>query len=331
MTPEDKELFPNDEELEIDLRQILKTLGKRSRFIIGLTLLLGLAAGLINYFVLTPIYQADTLLRFSQATEKLQTNPNAVISQGSEPEAFTKPVLTMNTHLAQIKSRALMQRITDALILEGYAPVGLAEMIEASIVKDSNLIQVKVQNSDPVLAARIANALSDQYMKLLNEKTQEQINSSVTFLRNQKEITKQQLAEAQEAYRGYSASPTGAAQTEKEDLQREINRLNQALVTLDGQIANTLIARSVDLGDSSMVVMSAAAVPNAPIKPNKTMNVALALVLGLIIFTLLAFVLEYLDNTVKTTEAFQEMNLTVLGVIPKDGSHKRSRSKYGGY
>jgi capsular polysaccharide biosynthesis protein len=329
--PEDNELNPNDEELEIDFRQILKTLGKWSRFIIGLTLLVGLAAGLISHFVLTPIYQADTLLRFSQATEKLQTNPNAAVTPGSELDAYTKPVLTMNTHLAQIKSRALMQRITDALKLEGYAPVGLAGMIEASIVKDSNLIQVKVQNSDPVLAAKIANTLSDQYLQLLNEKTQEQINSSVTFLSNQKEITKKQLAEAQAAYREYSASPTGAALTEKEDLQREINRLNQALVTLDGQIASTLIARSVDLGDSSMVVMSAAAAPTSPIKPNQPLNVAIAIVLGLILFTLLAFVLEYLDNTVKSTESFREMDLTVLGVIPKDGSHKRSRSKHGGY
>lgn len=323
MTPEDNELNISDEETEIDFRQILKTLGKWSRFIIGLTLLVGLAAGLISHFVLTPIYQADTLLRFSQATEKLQTNPNAAVSPGSELDAYTKPALTMNTHLAQIKSRALMQRITDVLILEGYAPTGLAGMIEASIVKDSNLIQVKVQNSDPVLAARIANTMSDQYLKLLNEKTQEQIDSSVTFLSNQKEITKQQLAEAQAASRGYSASPTGAAVTEKDELQREINRLNQVLVTLDGQIANTLIARSVDLGDSSMVVMSAAAVPTAPIKPNQLLNVAIALVLGLILFTLLAFVLEYLDNTVKSTESFREMNLSVLGVIPKDGSHKR--------
>lgn len=323
MTPADYELYPNgeEEEIEIDLRQILKILGKWSRFIIGLTLLLGLAAGLISHFVLTPIYQADTLLRFTQATEKLQTNPNAAVNPGNELDAYTKPVLTMNTHLTQIKSRVLMQRITDALILEGYSPGGLAEMINVSVVKDSNLIQVKVQNSDPVLAARIANTLSDQYLQLMNEKTQEQINSSVTFLSSQKDITKKQLAEAQSG---------GTTLVAKEDLQREIDRLKQTIVTLDGQIANTLIARSVDLGDSSMVIMSAAAVPTAPIKPNQMMNVIIAILLGLICFTLLAFVLEYLDNTVKTTEDFREMNLSVLGVIPKDGSDTRKRFANGG-
>src|SRR5450830_196075 len=103
-----------------------------------MALLLGLAAGLISHFVLTPVYQADTLLRFTQATDKLQTNPNAAVSPGSELDAYTKPVLTMNTHLSQIKSRALLQRISEVLILEGYAPGGLAGMIDVSIVKDSN-------------------------------------------------------------------------------------------------------------------------------------------------------------------------------------------------
>lgn len=306
-----------EEELEIDLRQILAVLKKWHRMIITLTILSGLVAALVSHYLMTPIYQADTLLRFSQATDKLQTNPNAAANTGSELDSYVKPVLTMNTHLAQIKSRELMQRIIDELHLPGYSPNTLAGMIDASIVKDSNLISVKVDSAYPFLASSIANTLSEQYLQLMNEKTQEQINSSVTFLTSQKQLTDQQLVTAQAALKKMPAKPTGAALADKEDLQREIDRLKQTSATLNEQIANTLIAKSVDMGDSSMVIMSAAAVPTAPFKPNLVQNVLIAMVLGLMLFTLLAFILEYLDNTVKTPDDFKDMQLSVLGVIPQ--------------
>lgn len=307
-----------EEEFEIDLRQILAILNKWRLMIITMTILTALSAGLISYYVLTPIYQADTLLRFSQATDKLQTDPSATTNNSIDLGNYVNPVLTMNTHLAQIQSRALMQRIIDELNLAGYSPNSLAGMIDASIVKDSNLIQVKVDSSDPVQASLIANTLSDQYLKLMNEKNQEQIKSSVTFLTNQKELTNQQLANAQVALKQYPANPKAEDVVARDALQLEVDRLTQTSGTLNKQIADTLIAKAVDLGASTMVIMSAAAVPSAPIKPNKVQNVIIALVLGLMIFTLLAFLLEYLDNTVKTRDDLREMQLSVLGIIPQE-------------
>lgn len=327
MAQPDQEVLVNDEEIYIDLRQILKILGKWSRFIIGFTILAGLAAGLVSYYLLTPIYQADTLLRFSQATEKLATNPNAAMNADGGIDAFTRPILTMNTHLTQIKSPALSQRIDAALAREGFAPGGYT--MEASVVKDSNLIEIKVHSSDPVLAARAANTLSDQYRRLMDEKNQEQINSSVTYLTTQKEVTWQQLVQTQETLKKYQASPTTNTAAERQELQNTIDRLQQTMLTLDKQVSETLIAKSVDLGDSSMVVMSEATVPTEPVKPNLVQNVAIAVVLGLFLFTLLAFLLEYLDNTVKTTDDFREMELSVLGIIPDNESGHR-QSYYGG-
>lgn len=327
MAPSDQEFLANDEEIYIDLRQILKILGKWSRFIIGLTLLAGLAAGLVSHYLLTPIYQADTLLRFSQATEKLATNPNAAINPDAGIDAYIQPVLTMNTHLTQIKSPALSQRIDAALARDGYEPGGYT--MQASVVKDSNLIEIKVQSSDPVLAAKAANTLSDQYRRLMDEKNQEQINSSVTYLTTQKEVTWQQLVQTQETLKKYQASPSTNTAAERQELQNTIDRLQQTMLTLDKQVSDTLIAKSVDLGASSMVVMSEATVPTEPIKPNLVQNVAIAVVLGLLLFTLLAFLLEYLDNTVKTTDDFRELYLPVLGIIPDDESGSR-QSYYGG-
>ncbi|NLN88496.1 MAG: hypothetical protein GX133_13045 [Syntrophomonadaceae bacterium] len=327
MAQSNQELLVNDEEIYIDLRQIIKILGKWSRFIIGLTILAGLAAGLVSHYLLTPIYQADTLLRFTQATEKLATNPNAAMNADGGIDAYTRPILTMNTHLTQIKSPALSQRIDAALARDGYMSGDYT--MAASVVKDSNLIEIKVESSDPVLAARAANTLSDQYRRLMDEKNQEQINSSVTYLTTQKEITWQQLVSTQETLKEYQVRPNTNTAAERQELQNTIDRLQQTMLTLDKQVSDTLIAKSVDLGDSSMVVMSEATVPAQPVKPNLIQNVAIALVLGLFLFTLLAFLLEYMDNTVKTTDDFREMELSVLGIIPDNESGHR-QSYYGG-
>lgn len=55
-----------------------------------------------------------------------------------------------------------------------------------------------------------------------------------------------------------------------------------------------------------------------PVKPKPLLNMAIALVVGLMAGVGLAFLLEYLDNTIKTEEDIQNiLKLPILGVIPK--------------
>ncbi|MEW6242824.1 MAG: Wzz/FepE/Etk N-terminal domain-containing protein [Bacillota bacterium] len=57
--------------------------------------------------------------------------------------------------------------------------------------------------------------------------------------------------------------------------------------------------------------------PILPVRPRPKLNLAIAGVLGLMIGVLVVFLLEYLDNTIKTPEDVQRyLNLPVLGVIP---------------
>ncbi|WP_409252150.1 YveK family protein [Bacillus sp. SCS-153A] len=56
----------------------------------------------------------------------------------------------------------------------------------------------------------------------------------------------------------------------------------------------------------------------SPIKPQPLLNIAIALVVGLMAGVGLAFLLEYLDNTVKTEQDIEKgLELPVLGVIPR--------------
>ena len=54
----------------------------------------------------------------------------------------------------------------------------------------------------------------------------------------------------------------------------------------------------------------------SPIKPNKMLNVAIAFVLGLMVSIGLAFLLEFLDKTVKTEQDVEELTgLPVIGLV----------------
>lgn len=54
----------------------------------------------------------------------------------------------------------------------------------------------------------------------------------------------------------------------------------------------------------------------SPVKPNKILNMAIALVVGLMTGVGLAFLLEYMDNTVKTEQDIEKLlDLPVLGTI----------------
>ncbi|WP_050614493.1 YveK family protein [Bacillus testis] len=55
----------------------------------------------------------------------------------------------------------------------------------------------------------------------------------------------------------------------------------------------------------------------APVSPNKLLNIAIALVVGCMAGVGLAFLLEYLDNTFKTEKDIEmHLELPILGVIP---------------
>lgn len=64
-------------------------------------------------------------------------------------------------------------------------------------------------------------------------------------------------------------------------------------------------------------VVDKAKVPSSPVKPRPLMNIAIAGVLGIMVGLGIIFLIEYLDNTIKTPDDVQKyLGLPVLGSIP---------------
>lgn len=95
---------------------------------------------------------------------------------------------------------------------------------------------------------------------------------------------------------------------------------------LDPQIAASIANKLANIFKSEVAqlmkvqnveIIDPAVVPTSPIKPRPMLNMAIAFVLALMIGVGLAFLLEYLDHTVKTPDDVEKfLELPVLGTIP---------------
>ena len=76
----------------------------------------------------------------------------------------------------------------------------------------------------------------------------------------------------------------------------------------------------LEIPKSAMVqITDPATAGDTPVKPNKTLNIALGLVFGLVMGIGLAFFIEYLDTSVKTIDDVERaFQAPVLGVIPQN-------------
>jgi capsular exopolysaccharide synthesis family protein len=75
---------------------------------------------------------------------------------------------------------------------------------------------------------------------------------------------------------------------------------------------------SSQLLNNNIRILDKAEVPLAPVRPKKGLNLLIGALSGLLLGVGLAFFLEYLDYTVKTTEDVEQyLNLHILSIIPK--------------
>ncbi|HLG28592.1 MAG TPA: polysaccharide biosynthesis tyrosine autokinase, partial [Candidatus Brocadiales bacterium] len=94
-------------------------------------------------------------------------------------------------------------------------------------------------------------------------------------------------------------------------------------VKANTELYNGLLQRMKEAGVSSGIkttnvqIVDRAEIPKDPYKPNKKLNILLAMLVGLTCGTGLAFFLDYLDNTVKSPDDVENrIKLPLLGFVP---------------
>lgn len=112
-----------------------------------------------------------------------------------------------------------------------------------------------------------------------------------------------------------SAVPKGDTQFLTITVKSEKPELAQKIAN---QIAVSMAEESKTiLNQDNVHILDEAQLPLAPDSPKPMLNMAIALFLGLMISVGIVFLIEYLDNTVKTQEEIEKLiGIPVIGIIP---------------
>jgi non-specific protein-tyrosine kinase len=217
------------------------------------------------------------------------------------------------TYSELIKREPILKRTAAALGFEEQWR-GLRGKVAVSLVPGTQLIEIRVTDTDPQRAKRIADELAHQLMEMVTPEESEERE----FLRSQAASFPAKIEAAQEEIQKLEAEMGQAFSARQiQDIQSQIN-------ALQGQISNwqaTYAQYQLLLGErgvNALEVIEEAPLPAAPIGSGGMMQVLLAAAIGLILAVGAAFLLEYLDDTVKSPEDMaRATGLTTLGAITR--------------
>jgi capsular exopolysaccharide synthesis family protein len=157
-------------------------------------------------------------------------------------------------------------------------------------------------------------------MDTLNQQIDDRVNGIISSLESQVSSKKAALdslnASVEEAKK--KDQEESARQQPYYDAKRNLEQFRELHNLLYSKIEAERLEQEIP--KTQMVQVTDRAEPGkAPVKPNKTVNIVLGLVFGLIMGVGLAFFIEYLDTSVKTIDDVERtFQAPVLGVIPQN-------------
>jgi len=190
------------EEDEVELRDYINVLVKRKRLIIVITLIAILISGLLSYFVLPKVYESTA--SFIVANPNIitsTTNPPSALEQATNPFTFmANPSIATYSEL--VKSPSFLAKIiSENGFSKDLTPEILSKSITVTNPKDSNLIIVHIDLSDPEQSYKVAKAIADEFPKYAQDLNKVDISSLVSFIEAQIQDAEKDLEAKEKAYK----------------------------------------------------------------------------------------------------------------------------------
>ena len=246
------------------------------------------------------IYEANATLIVGQALQSLNPDVNQLlVSQRLSA-----------TYAAVATKRPTLEAVIGRLQLT-QTPDELAKHVRATVPPDSTLLTITAEDPSPERAAAIANALGELLIESspaiqgvqsdLQESIQAQLRATLEQI---------EAAQAQVESIGDLASPRPADLATLETLQGR-------LVTLRSTYAS-LLSASAQNAANLLTMIEPAIAPPTPASPRILLNTALAAIIGLLLIAVVAAILEYLDDAVKSGEDVHDTaGLSTLGSVAR--------------
>jgi len=288
---------------EIDLREYIWVLRRWLWLILLCTVLAAVAAFVVSSLV-EPVYEATATLLVHQAP----------VSGVNDYTALLTSERLARTYVKIVTGRLVLETVIDQLALQ-ETPEDLAGRVDVELVQNTQLIHIKVEDTDPAQAAVVANVIARVFVEQIQALQRQRYAESLSSLEEQIADLSAQIEEVQQQLDEIGVPQTAQGQTELTRLETVLAGYRNTYATLvqSYEEMRLMAAQSAD----NVFLFEAAEVPQKPIRPRKLLNTAVAGVVGSMLAIGAAFLIEYLDDTVKTPDEVDRLtsSLSTLGTI----------------
>ena len=232
-------------------------------------------------------------------------------TQRIEANARYEGINTLFTNLASL-SRSDFRKAIQTAAPDPHLANLMDKMTEAE-VRLANLAAVYAEKNPDVVSVR-------NVIQALEKEIEDRLDGILVGLKARVIAQKAELDALAAAMQAAKAKDIEASTKNAEywvakaDLQslklvRERLGLRITQERIDMAIEKTAIVETVDMAEPGI----------RPVRPNKPLNIALGIIVGLVVGVGLAFFIEYLDTSVKTIDDVERsLQAPVLGVIPQN-------------
>jgi capsular exopolysaccharide synthesis family protein len=242
----------------------------------------------------------------------------------------------LSNYLSQMQSAEQKRRQTEAdyrAAIQTQASDGVWSIPAVQANKNVQRLREKISELEEQKRALLVVYTSewpavkkiDEQLARLNEELKEAPKEIVAGLRTAYEAALKDESAARALYSGSrgQANVQSIAETSLADLDQRIETDRQNL-NLYMQRANELRVTSYDNSAGNVSMVEEARVPRAPIGPARARNIIIAFMLSLGLGIGLAFLLDYLDDTLKSVEDVdRHLHLPTLALIPAPREQRR--------
>ncbi|MBC8255466.1 MAG: polysaccharide biosynthesis tyrosine autokinase [Ardenticatenia bacterium] len=281
----------------MELRQYTTIIWRWLWLIILGALLAGLTAFVVSRRTV-PVYEASATLLIQQAD-----NPS-LDSNILDSERLAR------TYADLLKAPVILDGAAARLGLEGIA----AGDVSVQSLSDTRLIRLKVESISPRLAAEIADIIPVVFIERNEALQLSRFSESKESLARELSRLQADIETAQARIEAIGEPASAADQAELGRLQTGLtqHRSSYAMLLSSYEEIRLTEARAMD----NVVVFQEAVVSKNPVRPHTMRDTLLAAVVGAMLAVGTAFLIEYLDDTVKSPEdVTRVLGLSTLGAI----------------
>lgn len=257
------------------------------------------------------IYQATATVMIGQSIQEANPSSNDIwVSQQLAA-----------TYSQMVKRQPILQGAARALGLN-FIPSGAN--VSTRSIESTQLLEISMRDTDPVRAKALADEICNQLVlqsptNSRDQARQDFVQAQLSDLEAKVKATEDEI-EAEQAKLDAANSARAIQQ-----YQSNITALQTKLNTYRSSYASLLL--TVQGGTNFITIFETANVPSYPISPNVSQTVLLAAAIGLGLAVAGAFLIEFLDDSIKTPDELSRLApLPVLASIaPIEGENAGDR------